>query len=85
MRTNCDVLTVGGRAGGLRAALVLARARRRVTVADSGRPRNAPAARSHGSLGRDGARPADLLSDGRAEATGYGASMSSEGPSGRGR
>jgi thioredoxin reductase len=73
MRTNCDVLIVGGGAGGLSAALVLARARRRVTVIDGGRPRNAPAAHLHGYLGRDGARPADLLSDGRAEAAGYGA------------
>ena len=75
MRTNCDVVIIGGGAGGLSAALVLARARRRVVVIDSGRPRNAPAAHLHGYLGRDGARPTDLLSDGRAEAAGYGATL----------
>ena len=77
MRTNCDVAIIGGGAGGLSAALVLARARRRVTVIDSGRPRNAAALHVHGYLGRDGARPADLLSDGRAEAGSYGATFTS--------
>jgi thioredoxin reductase len=67
-----DVLVVGGGAAGLSAALVLARARRRVAVVDAGAPRNAPAAHLHGFLSRDGAAPRDLIAAGRAEVTGYG-------------
>ena len=63
---------IGGGAAGLSAALVLGRARRRVAVIDAGQPRNAPAAHIHGFLSRDGMPPADLLSAGRAEVTGYG-------------
>jgi len=67
-----DVLIIGGGAAGLSAALVLARARRSVLVIDAGQPRNAPASKLHGYLGRDGLPPAELLSTGRAEVTGYG-------------
>jgi thioredoxin reductase len=67
-----DVVIVGGGAAGLSAALVLSRARRTVAVVDAGRPRNAPAARMHGYLSRDGFPPADLLTVGRIEITRYG-------------
>ena len=67
-----DVVVIGGGAAGLSAALVLGRARRRVAVVDAGQPRNAPAARMHGFLSRDGMPPADLLAAGRAEVTAYG-------------
>jgi thioredoxin reductase len=67
-----DVAVVGGGAAGLSAALVLARARRRVVVVDSGRPRNAPAAHMQGFLSRDGMPPAELLAAGRDEVAGYG-------------
>lgn len=67
-----DVVVVGGGAAGLSAALVLARARRRVLVVDGGAPRNAPAAHMHGYLSRDGMPPADLLQVGRAEVARYG-------------
>lgn len=70
--TTCDVAIIGGGAAGLSAALVLARARRRVFVIDSGHPRNAPAAHMHGYLSRDGMPPADLLAAGRREVAGYG-------------
>jgi thioredoxin reductase len=56
-----DVVVVGGGAAGLSAGLMLARARRRVTVVDAGAPRNAPADGVHA-----------LLARGRAEVTGYG-------------
>jgi thioredoxin reductase len=70
-----DVLVIGGGAAGLSAALVLARARRRVLVVDSGTPRNAAAAHMHGFLSRDGMPPAELLAAGRAEVTGYGGTI----------
>ncbi|GGI84681.1 thioredoxin reductase [Saccharopolyspora subtropica] len=70
--THVDVLVIGGGAAGLSAALVLARARRRVLVVDSGRPRNAPAEGVHGFLSRDGIAPADLRATGRAEVERYG-------------
>ncbi len=55
-----DVVVIGAGAGGLNAALVLARARRRVVLVDSGAPRNAPSAHMQGflSLRRDGAERA---------------------------
>ena len=67
-----DVVIIGGGAAGLSAALVLARARRRVLVVDSGAPRNRPAAHMHGFLSRDGMPPRDLLAVGKAEVEGYG-------------
>ena len=67
-----DALIIGGGAAGLSAALVLARARRRVTVVDSGEPRNAPAAHMQGFLGSDGLPPTELLAAGRKEVSGYG-------------
>jgi thioredoxin reductase len=70
-----DVVVVGGGAAGLSAALVLGRARRRVAVIDAGAPRNAPAARMQGFLSRDGMSPADLLTVGRGEVTGYGVEL----------
>jgi thioredoxin reductase len=70
-----DVVVVGGGAAGLNAALVLARARRRVAVVDAGEPRNAPAAHMHGFLSRDGMPPGQLLEAGRAEVAGYGGEL----------
>lgn len=70
-----DVVIVGGGAAGLSAALVLARARRKVLVVDSGAPRNRPAEHMHGYLSRDGHPPADLLAAGRAEIRAYGAEI----------
>jgi thioredoxin reductase (NADPH) len=67
-----DVVVIGGGAAGLTAAMVLARARRRVAVIDAGEPRNAPAAHVHGFLSRDGMAPAHLLAAGRDEVAGYG-------------
>ncbi|WP_420879160.1 NAD(P)/FAD-dependent oxidoreductase [Rhodococcus sp. (in: high G+C Gram-positive bacteria)] len=67
-----DVVVIGGGAAGLSAAMVLARARRRVTVVDAGQPRNAPAQHVHGFLSRDGIAPGQLLAIGRDELAGYG-------------
>ena len=70
-----DVVVVGAGAAGLTAALVLARARRRVAVVDAGEPRNGPAAHVQGFLSRDGTPPAELLAAGRAEVVGYGGEL----------
>jgi thioredoxin reductase len=70
-----DVVIIGGGAAGLSAALVLARARRRVLVVDAGMPRNAPAAHLHGYLSRDGLPPSELLAAGRDEVRGYGGTI----------
>ena len=70
-----DVVVVGGGAAGLSAALVLGRARRRVAVVDAGTPRNAPAARMHGFLSRDGMPPSELLAAARAEVCSYGVEL----------
>ncbi|WP_036530228.1 NAD(P)/FAD-dependent oxidoreductase [Nocardia sp. CNY236] len=70
-----DVAIVGGGAAGLSAALILARARRRVVVVRGSAPRNAPAAHMHGFLSRDGMPPAELLALGAAEVSGYGGEL----------
>lgn len=73
MDERYDVVVVGGGAAGLSGALTLARARRSVLVVDAGRPRNAPAAHTHGMLTRDGTPPLEILAAGRTEVQGYGA------------
>lgn len=70
--TSWDAIIIGGGSGGLSAALMLVRARRRVLVVDSGAPRNRFAAHMHGVIGRDGWSPLDLLATGRAEVERYG-------------
>jgi thioredoxin reductase (NADPH) len=67
-----DVVVIGGGAAGLSGAVTLARSRRAVLVVDAGEPRNAPASGLHNYLGREDARPTDLLADGRAELARYG-------------
>ncbi|WP_448003447.1 NAD(P)/FAD-dependent oxidoreductase [Agromyces bauzanensis] len=67
-----DAIVIGGGSGGLSAALMLVRARRRVLVVDTGAPRNRFAAHMHGVLGRDGWSPLDLLATGRTEIERYG-------------
>jgi thioredoxin reductase len=70
-----DVAIIGGGAAGLSAALVLTRAHRSVLVVDAGEPRNAPAARMHGFLSRDGLPPRELLATGRREVSRYGGTV----------
>jgi thioredoxin reductase len=67
-----DAAVIGGGAAGLSAALVLARACRKVLVVDAGTPRNAPATDMHGYLSRDGVPPGGLLASGRNEVKSYG-------------
>ncbi|WP_128979422.1 NAD(P)/FAD-dependent oxidoreductase [Streptomyces roseicoloratus] len=72
VRSDYEVVVVGGGAAGLSAALVLGRARRSTLVIDAGEPRNAPAAHMQGYLGLDGMSPADFLAAGRREIAAYG-------------
>ncbi|MBO9738340.1 NAD(P)/FAD-dependent oxidoreductase [Xanthomonas axonopodis pv. begoniae] len=66
-----EVIIIGGSYAGLSAALQLARARRRVLLVDSGRRRNRFADTSHGFLGRDGASPARIADEARAQVLSY--------------
>jgi thioredoxin reductase len=66
-----DVIVVGGSFAGLSAAMYLARARRKVVVLDSGRPRNRFSAHSHGVLALDGRRGSELLRLARAQLAKY--------------
>jgi thioredoxin reductase len=66
-----DVIIIGGSFAGLAAALNLGRARRKVTILDTGLPRNRYASHAHGLLGHDGKPPSDILADARAQLAPY--------------
>ena len=60
-----------GSFAGLAAALQLGRARRKVTVLDTGLPRNRFAGHSHGLLGHDHKPPLDILAEARQQLARY--------------
>ncbi|KAA1052443.1 NAD(P)/FAD-dependent oxidoreductase [Azospirillum argentinense] len=66
-----DVIIIGGSFAGLAAALQLGRARRKVTVLDTGLQRNRFASRSHGVLGHDHKRPLEILAEARQQLARY--------------
>ncbi len=66
-----DVIIIGGSFAGLAAALQLGRARRTVTVLDTGLPRNRFADHSHGLLGHDHKPPQDILAEARQQLARY--------------
>ena len=66
-----DVIIIGGSFAGLAAALQLGRTRRKVTVLDTGRPRNRFAGHSHGLLGHDHKPPLDILAEARQQLARY--------------
>lgn len=66
-----DVIIIGGSFAGLAAALQLGRARRNVTVLDTGLPRNRFAGHSHGLLGHDHKPPLDILREARQQLSRY--------------
>lgn len=66
-----DVIIIGGSFAGLAAALQLGRARRKVTVIDTGLPRNRFAGHSHGLLGHDHKPPLKILAEARQQLERY--------------
>ena len=66
-----DVIIIGGSFAGLAGALQLGRARRKVTVLDTGLPRNRFAGHSHGLLGHDHKPPLDILAQARLQLARY--------------
>lgn len=68
---EADVAVVGGSFAGVSAAIMLARARRRVVIIDEGLTRNRYAHASHGFLGMDGAAPEAIRQKGLAEVLAY--------------
>ena len=66
-----DVIIIGGSFAGLAAALQLGRARRKVTVLDTGLPRNRNSRHSHGLLGHDHKPPLDILAEARQQLARY--------------
>ena len=66
-----DVIIIGGSFAGLAAALQLGRARRKVTILDTGLPRNRFAGHSHGLLGHDHKPPLDILAEARQQLARY--------------
>lgn len=66
-----DVIIIGGSFAGLAAALQLGRARREVTVLDTGQPRNRFASHSHGLLGHDHKPPLAILAEARQQLERY--------------
>jgi len=66
-----DAIIIGGGFAGLSAAMQLARARRRITILDTGLPRNRFSAHSHGFLAQDGRPGLDILTDARRQLSRY--------------
>src|SRR5213596_3144929 len=69
--TMDDVIIIGGSFAGLAGALQLGRARRKVTVLDTGLPRNRFASHSHGLLGHDHKPPLEILAEARQQLARY--------------
>ncbi len=66
-----DVIIIGGSFAGLTAAMHLVRARRKVTILDTGLPRNRYAAGAHNVLGFDGQPPGVIRAAGLANVLAY--------------
>jgi thioredoxin reductase len=66
-----DAIIIGGSFAGLSAAIYIARARRSVSIIDTGSPRNRFAARSHGFFAQDGSEPGTMLAAARSQVAAY--------------
>src|ERR1700752_1691526 len=66
-----DVIIIGGSFAGLAGALQLGRARRKVTVLDTGPQGHRFAVRSHGVRGNDHKPPSDILTEARNQLARY--------------
>lgn len=66
-----ELVIIGGGPAGLAAAMVMARARRRVLLVDGGTPRNAAAPAVHTFLTRDGVLPSDFRKIARGQLARY--------------
>ncbi len=66
-----DVIIIGGSFAGLTAAMQLGRARRKVTVLDTGLNRNRYASHAHNIFGNDGTPPGDMLALARQQVAAY--------------
>ena len=68
---HVDCVIIGAGPAGMSAGLNLVRARRRVLLVDSNRPRHSATLKSHGFITRDGVSPLELRKAGRAEFEAY--------------
>lgn len=66
-----DAIIVGGSFAGLSTATYIARARRSVSIIDTGSPRNRFSAHSHGFLTQDGSEPGAVLATARSQVAAY--------------
>ena len=66
-----DAVIIGGSFAGLSAAMYIARARRSVSIVDTGFPRNRFAAHSHGFFAQDGSGPGQMIATARSQVAAY--------------
>ena len=66
-----DAIIIGGSFAGLSAAMYVARARRSVSIIDTGLPRNRFAEHSHGFFAQDGQQPGAMLATARSQVAAY--------------
>jgi len=66
-----DIVIIGGSFAGLTAAMQLGRARRKVSVLDTGLNRNRYAEAAHNIFAQDGTPPGDILARARAQVGSY--------------
>jgi thioredoxin reductase len=66
-----DVVVVGGSYAGLSAGMALGRSIRKVLIVDSGKPCNAQTPHSHNFITQDGAKPAEIAAQAKAQVLQY--------------